>query len=120
MIRSDLVRRIRHQNPHLQRQDVETVVRAIFDEITATLARGDRVELRGFGAFSARIHEARTDGSARSRSKKSFPSLQGGKGDERTAHTANRLAVTPGGGCGTWAAGFDSLDHFRAGIMHQK
>jgi integration host factor subunit beta len=60
MIRSDLVRRIRHQNPHLQRQDVETVVRAIFDEITATLARGDRVELRGFGAFSARVHEART------------------------------------------------------------
>jgi integration host factor subunit beta len=60
MIRSDLVRRIRHQNPHLQRRDVETVVRAIFDEITATLARGDRVELRGFGAFSARVHEART------------------------------------------------------------
>jgi integration host factor subunit beta len=60
MIRSDLVRRIWRQNPHLQRQDVETIVHAIFDEITATLERGDRIELRGFGAFSVRIHEART------------------------------------------------------------
>ena len=47
MIRSDLVWRIWQQNPHLQRQEVGTVVHAIFDEITATLARGDRVELRG-------------------------------------------------------------------------
>jgi integration host factor subunit beta len=60
MIRSDLVWRIWHQNPHLQRQEVEIIVHTIFDEITATLARGDRVELRGFGAFSARVHEART------------------------------------------------------------
>ena len=60
MIRSDLVLRIWHQNPHLQRQEVEAVVRAIFDEITATLVRGDRVALRGFGAFSARVQEART------------------------------------------------------------
>ena len=58
MIQSDLVRRIWRQNPHLQRQDVQTTVHAIFDEITATLARGDRVELRGFGVFSARVHEA--------------------------------------------------------------
>jgi integration host factor subunit beta len=60
MIRSDLVWRIWHQNPHLQRQEVETIVHAIFDEITATLVRGDRVELRGFGAFSVKVHEART------------------------------------------------------------
>ena len=60
MIRADLVRRIWHQNQHLQRQEVETIVRAIFDEVTATLVRGDRVELRGFGAFSVRVHEART------------------------------------------------------------
>ena len=32
----------------------------IFDEITAALARGDRVELRGFGAFSAKQRDART------------------------------------------------------------
>jgi integration host factor subunit beta len=60
MIRSDLVRRVWQQNPHLQRRDVETIVHIIFDEIAATLVRGDRVELRGFGAFSVRIHEAHT------------------------------------------------------------
>ena len=60
MIKSDLVWRIWHQNPHLHRQEVETIVHAIFDEITATLARGDRVELRGFGAFSVKVRAART------------------------------------------------------------
>jgi integration host factor subunit beta len=60
MIRSDLVWRIWHQNPHLRRQEVEAIVHAIFDEITATLVRADRVELRGFGVFSVKVHEART------------------------------------------------------------
>jgi integration host factor subunit beta len=58
MLRPDLVRRIHAQNPHLQRREVETVVHVIFDEITATLARGDRIELRGFGTFSVKIREA--------------------------------------------------------------
>ena len=60
MIRSDLVWRIWRQNPHLHRQEVEAIVHAIFDEITATLARGDRVELRGFGAFSVKVRNAHT------------------------------------------------------------
>jgi integration host factor subunit beta len=60
MIRSDLVWRIWRQNPHLHRQEVEAIVHAIFDEITATLVRADRVELRGFGVFSVKVHEART------------------------------------------------------------
>ena len=60
MIKSDLVRRIRHQSPRLRLQDVEKIVDAIFDEIIASLACGKRVELRGFGTFSVKIHEART------------------------------------------------------------
>jgi integration host factor subunit beta len=60
MIKSDLVQRISHQNPHLYFHDVEKVVDAIFDEIIASLARGKRIELRGFGTFSVKIHEART------------------------------------------------------------
>ena len=59
MIKSDLVWRIRHQNPHLYLQDVEKIVDALFDEITASLARGKRIELRGFGTFSVKVHEAR-------------------------------------------------------------
>jgi integration host factor subunit beta len=60
MLKSDLVRRIRAQNPLLLFRDVETIVDAIFNEITATMARGDRVELRGFGTFSVKVREART------------------------------------------------------------
>jgi integration host factor subunit beta len=60
MIKSDLVQRISHQNPHLYLHDVEKVVDAIFDEIIASLARGKRIELRGFGTFSVKVHEART------------------------------------------------------------
>jgi integration host factor subunit beta len=46
-------------NPHLYQRDVERIVSTIFDEITAALARGDRVELRGFGAFSVKQRDAR-------------------------------------------------------------
>ena len=60
MIKSDLVWRIRHQNPHLHLRDVEKIVDAIFGEITASLARGKRIELRGFGTFSIKVWEART------------------------------------------------------------
>ncbi|HMF07044.1 MAG TPA: integration host factor subunit beta [Methylocella sp.] len=59
MIKSELVQRIANRNPHLYLRDVEKIVNAIFDEITAALARGDRVELRGFGAFSVKHREAR-------------------------------------------------------------
>jgi integration host factor subunit beta len=56
MIKSDLVWRIRQQNPHLRVRDVETIVNTIFDEIAASLADGRRVELR---AFSVKVYEAR-------------------------------------------------------------
>lgn len=59
MIKSDLVWRIRHQSAHLRLQDAEKIVDAIFDEIIASLARGKRVELRGFGTFSIKVHKAR-------------------------------------------------------------
>ncbi len=59
MIKSELVSRIAQANPHLYQRDVERIVNTIFDEITAALARGDRVELRGFGAFSVKRRPAR-------------------------------------------------------------
>ncbi len=60
MIKSQLVQRIAERNPHLYQRDVEHIVSAILDEIAAALARGDRVELRGFGAFSVKNRPART------------------------------------------------------------
>jgi integration host factor subunit beta len=60
MIRSELVQKIADENPHLYQRDVERIVATIFDEIIEAMARGDRVELRGFGAFSVKHREART------------------------------------------------------------
>jgi integration host factor subunit beta len=59
MIKSELVLRIAEQNPHLYQRDVENIVNAILDTIVDALARGDRVELRGFGAFSVKRRDAR-------------------------------------------------------------
>ena len=59
MTRSELIADLAADNPHLQRADVELIVAAIFDQITATLARGGRVELRGFGAFAVKRRRAR-------------------------------------------------------------
>ena len=59
MIKSELIQRIAAANPHLYHRDVERIVNVIFGEIVDALARGDRVELRGFGAFSVKHRPAR-------------------------------------------------------------
>ena len=59
MIKSQLIQKLADENPHLYQRDVERIVSAVFEEITDALARGDRVELRGFGAFSVKHREAR-------------------------------------------------------------
>jgi integration host factor subunit beta len=60
MLKSELIERIAAENPHLYQRDVEKIVNAILDTITTALARGDRVELRGFGVFGVRTRDART------------------------------------------------------------
>ena len=59
MLRSELIAKLVDENPDLRPEDLEKVVAVILDEITDALARGDRVELRGFGAFSVRHRKAR-------------------------------------------------------------
>jgi integration host factor subunit beta len=60
MTKSELIQKLAERNPHLYLRDIEKIVETIFDEITAALAKGDRVELRGFGAFSVKERESRT------------------------------------------------------------
>jgi integration host factor subunit beta len=60
MIKSELVQRLAERNPHLYQRDVEHIVNAVLDEIGSALERGDRVELRGFGAFSVKNRPSRT------------------------------------------------------------
>ncbi|HVA35430.1 MAG TPA: integration host factor subunit beta [Stellaceae bacterium] len=59
MTKSELIQRLAERNPHLYQRDVERIVSTVFDEIAAALSRGDRVELRGFGAFSVKRRGAR-------------------------------------------------------------
>ena len=59
MIKSELVQEIAMRHPHLFQRDVERIVNTIFDEITKAMAEGNRVELRGFGAFSVKQRDAR-------------------------------------------------------------
>jgi len=59
VFRSELIQKIADENPHLYQRDVERIVNTIFDEVTAAMSRGDRVELRGFGAFSVKQRDAR-------------------------------------------------------------
>ena len=84
MIKSELVLKIAEQNPHLYQRDVETLVNAILDTIADALAQGDRVELRGFGAFSVKRREARRGrnprtGESVSVSEKAIPVFKTGK-----------------------------------------
>lgn len=59
MTKSELIQRLADMNPHLYLRDVEKIVETVFDEISDALVHGDRVELRGFGAFSVKEREAR-------------------------------------------------------------
>ena len=84
MIKSELIERITAQNPHLYDRDVEKVVNAILDEMVEALRRGDRVELRGFGAFSAKLRGPRQGrnprtGAAVAVAKRALPFFKTGK-----------------------------------------
>jgi integration host factor subunit beta len=82
--KSELIAELAMANPHLRGQDVETIVATIFEEITFALARGERVELRGFGAFTVKHRDARTGrnprtGASVSVDEKKVPFFKAGK-----------------------------------------
>ena len=59
MIKSELVLKLVERNPHLYQRDVENILNTILGTITEALAKEERVELRGFGAFSVKRRDAR-------------------------------------------------------------
>jgi len=73
MIKSELIQRVTAKNPHLFQRDIERAVNAILDTIVEGLARGDRVELRGFGAFSVKERGARQGRNPRTGEKVDVP-----------------------------------------------
>ena len=74
MTRSGLIKRLAAANPHLFAHDIERIVAAVFERIGSALARGDRVELRGFGAFSIRARGARVGRNPRTGNEVAVPS----------------------------------------------
>jgi len=84
MTKSELIIRLAEKNPHLYQRDVERIVSTVFDEVSTALSRGDRVELRGFGAFSVKNRDSRTGRNPRTGetvfvARKSVPFFKAGK-----------------------------------------
>jgi len=84
MTKSELIQRLAERNPHLLHRDIERIVQTVFDEIADALSEGNRIELRGFGAFSVKNRTARTGrnprtGSAVSVDAKRVPYFKTGK-----------------------------------------
>ena len=85
MTKSELIARLAELNPSLYHRDLEQLVNTVFDTITEALENGDRVELRGFGAFSLRERKARVGRNPRTGESvqvdaKTIPFFQMGKG----------------------------------------
>lgn len=59
MTRSDLVTRLAELHPQLMAKDAELAVKTILDAMSGTLARGGRIEIRGFGSFDLNYRSAR-------------------------------------------------------------
>lgn len=84
MTRSELIAGLAEDNPHLTLSDVEKIVSTLFNEMAAALARGERVELRGFGAFTIKRRQARAGrnprtGEAVDVAQKTVPFFKAGK-----------------------------------------
>lgn len=84
MTKSELIIRLADKNPHLFQRDIERIVATVLDEISTALSKGDRVELRGFGAFSVKNRDSRVGRNPRTGetvfvTRKSVPFFKAGK-----------------------------------------
>ena len=100
MTKSELIAELAAANPHLLGRDVETIVATIFDEITSALSRGERVELRGFGAFTVKKRDARTGrnprtGEAVPVDEKAVPFFKAGKELRERVNRSGKPARAP-------------------------
>jgi len=85
MTKSELVARINELNPHLSLRDVDRIVTTFFEQISKALESGNRVELRGFGAFSVKHRDPRKGRNPRTGERvevdqKAVPFFKTGKG----------------------------------------
>jgi len=62
----DLIEEVAQQYPRFSRRDAEVIVNAVFDSMTDALAKGERIEIRGFGSFIVKQRPAREGRNPRS------------------------------------------------------
>jgi len=55
----DLIEEIARYYPRFSRRDAEVIVNAVFDSMTDALAKGERIEIRGFGSFIVKQRSSR-------------------------------------------------------------
>jgi integration host factor subunit beta len=97
MTKSELIAELAANNPHLRDADIELIVATIFDRITRALSRHERVELRGFGAFTVKQHNARIARNPRTGKvvpvdEKAVPFFRAGKELRHRVNRGNGLA----------------------------
>ena len=73
VVKSKLLTQLSKNYPNFLKKDLEKFINIILDEIKRSLRRGDRVELRGFGIFSANIQKARISRNPRTGEKVNTP-----------------------------------------------
>jgi integration host factor subunit beta len=59
MTKAELIAQVVRRSPNCPEEAVETIVNAVLESITTALAKGERIELRGFGSFAVRERPAR-------------------------------------------------------------
>jgi integration host factor subunit beta len=95
MLKSELIQRISSQNPHLYQRDMEKIVSTVLDEIVEALRRGDRVELRGFGALRAGVQSRALRDSIQTERLRSAESYVPADGNKRCPFTLTGTSALP-------------------------
>jgi len=59
MTKSELIEILASRQPHLAFNDVDIAVKSVLDQMSQSLAQGERIEIRGFGSFSLHFRPPR-------------------------------------------------------------
>ncbi len=73
MTKSDLIAQLAGRFPHLLAKDADLSVKMILDAMAEALAKGDRIEIRGFGSFALNYRPPRVGRNPKSGDKVDVP-----------------------------------------------
>lgn len=59
MTKSELIEAVSTKVTNFSRKDIEIIVDTLFDSMCASLSKGDKVEIRGFGSFKIKERDGR-------------------------------------------------------------